>query len=205
MAFNPADGAERIDATSVRQRTWTDGEWERMLAAADERGDHLGMFLRLAWATGARRGELQKLRWSDVTELEHERLGASLWLRETKTGTDRTVFIAKDLYRLLQSHEQQHRREASDLVFPPLHGDLWSVGKPFREARKKAKLHTPDAKFGEVLNIHHIRHTWATRLGDSGATLAQLMAAGGWSTPQIAMRYMKRQEKQAAEAALLIA
>ena len=62
----------------------------------------------------------------------------------------------------------------------------------------------PDEKHQEVLTLYHIRHTWATRLGANGATLAQLMAAGGWKTAQMAMRYMKPQEAQAAEAAVLL-
>ena len=65
-------------------------------------------------------------------------------------------------------------------------------------------LDQSDEKYGEVPSIHHIRHTWATRLGDSGATLAQLMAAGGWRTAGMAMRYMRRKETQAAEAAALL-
>ena len=88
---------------------------------------------------------------------------------------------------------------------------LWSRPEPTRlrkagsAAREAAGIDKPDEKYGETLTIHHIRHTWATALGDSGATLAQLMAAGGWKTATVAMRYMKRKETQSAEAARLLA
>ena len=52
--------------------------------------------------------------------------------------------------------------------------------------------------------MHHVRHTWATRLGEKGATLQQLMAAGGWKTQSQPLRYMKLQEAQAKEAARLM-
>ncbi len=52
--------------------------------------------------------------------------------------------------------------------------------------------------------MHHIRHSRATRLGDSGASLAQLMSAGAWRTSTQAERYMKQKETQAAEAAVLL-
>jgi integrase len=78
------------------------------------------------------------------------------------------------------------------------------VATAHRRARKAAGLDQRDEGHGEVLSPHHIRHSWATRLGYSGTTLAQLMAAGGWKTASTATRYMKRKETQAQEAALLL-
>jgi integrase len=62
----------------------------------------------------------------------------------------------------------------------------------------------PDEKHGEIQNLHHVRHTWATRAGNGGATLRALMSAGGWRTPGMVSRYMKRKESQAMEAAVLL-
>ncbi|MEQ8783434.1 MAG: site-specific integrase [Roseibium album] len=205
VAFNVVNDQERLNDTEARHRTYTDSEWQAMLESADARNDMLAMFLRLAWATGCRKSELLKLRWVDVEQIEHEGLGASLTIADTKNREDRTVYISKSTYQLLQAHEQQFRKPTSSLVFPSRtkHG-RYNVDVPFREARDKAKLSEPDERYGEVLTMHHIRHTWATRLGENGATLAQLMAAGGWRTAAMAMRYMKRKEIQSAEAAMLL-
>ena len=205
MAYNIAEGQERADSTKRRERTYTSNEWDRLLDAADQRGDMLAMFLRLARATGARKSELLNLRWANVSEVEHDDLGASLYLRETKTNENRKVFVGKDLYRLLKAHEQEFRRPSSDLVFPARTKDgRYKVDSPFRKARAASKLDTPDPANGETLTVHHIRHTWATNLADSGASLAQLMAAGGWKTPQMAARYFKTKESQSAEAAYFL-
>ncbi len=206
VAFNVVEGQDRHDKTKQRKRVYTETEWAALLSAADDRTDMLAMFLRLSWATGARKSELLNLRWVDVEEVEHEALGAALWLRDTKTGEDRTVYIDKSTYELLRSHEQQFRRASSDLVFPSrTRGGTYKIDGPFREARDKADLSMADPKYGEVLTIHHIRHSWATRLGDNGASLAQLMAAAGWKTPGMAARYMHRKQSQSAEAAVLLA
>ena len=80
----------------------------------------------------------------------------------------------------------------------------YGVGVTFGEVRAKAKLDDVDPRYGERLTIHGIRRTFATELGKRGATLAQMRAAGGWTTAQTAMRYMQVDEDQAAEAALLV-
>ena len=38
MAFNIAEGQDRADSTKRRERTYTNGEWDRLLEAADDRG-----------------------------------------------------------------------------------------------------------------------------------------------------------------------
>jgi len=204
-AFNPVADQDRLNETDARHRIYTTDEWQALLAAADTRNDMLGMFLRITWETGCRKSEILRLRWVDVAEFEHDTLGARIELRDTKNREDRVVFLSKATHALLKHHQEQYAKETSPRVFPSrTRAGTWNPDPLFREARIAAGLDAPDAKFGEVLSIHHIRHTWATRLGDNGATLAQLMAAGGWRTAAMAMRYMKRKEAQSAEAAALL-
>jgi integrase len=48
------------------------------------------------------------------------------------------------------------------------------------------------------LTAHHVtRHTACSIAGNNGATLAELMALGGWDTPAMAMRYFHADAKQA--------
>lgn len=205
VSHNVMVDQERLNDSDRRERTYSDAEWRSLLEAADDAGGMIGMFLRLAWDTGARKGELLNLRWVDVEATDQKGLGAKLHLTDTKNREPRMVFISEDTYQLLQAHQQQYRIPSSALVFPArTTNGLWGVDSCFRDVRRKAGLAEPDERYGEVLTIHHIRHTWATRLGDSGVSLAQLMAAAGWKTPGMAERYMKRKESQSAEAALLL-
>lgn len=205
VASNVLHGQQRLNQTNKRRRTFTDAEWTKLLEVADQRDDMLAMFLRLAWATGLRKSELQRLRWLDVEPIEHDRLGARIEVRDTKNHEDRIVFIDKDLCRLLEAHRQRFAKPTSLLVFPArIHTAVWSVDPAFSEARRAAKLHEPDARYGEVLGLHHVRHSWASRLGDRGASLAQMMSSGGWKTPGMVSRYMRRTESQSMEAATLL-
>ena len=205
VAVNPIADQDRLNDSDARLRTYTTDEWKALIQAADSREDMLGMFLRLSWETGLRKSEVARLRWVDIEPFEHKTLSARVEIRDTKNREDRAVFLSKATHALLQQHEAKFRKPTSPLVFPSrTRAGEYAPDVPFREARTKAGLDAPDEKFGEVLSIHHIRHTWATRLGDSGASLAQLMAAGGWKTAGMAMRYMRRKEAQAAEAAALL-
>jgi integrase len=74
-----------------------------LLAAAEKRDPDLGMFVRMAAVTGARRGELCGLRWSDL-DLERGEIvisrsvthGPSSELVEKSTKTHRSRRIALD-------------------------------------------------------------------------------------------------------------
>jgi len=70
------------------------------------------------------------------------------------------------------------------LLFPSATGHhIWAptFAKPFREARQAAGR--PD------LRVHDLRHTGAVLAAQTGATLAELMARLGHTTPAMAMRY----------------
>ena len=85
----------------------------------------------------------------------------------------------------VKDHLRKHVRPAQDaLVFRAATGghlapaSLYRVYYPAREAAGR-----PDLRF------HDLRHTGATLAAVSGATLAELMARLGHSTPAAAMRY----------------
>ncbi len=197
VAANPMKSVKRAQGSSKKlRRVYTPEEWQALLEKADEEMAPLGLFLRLLRATGFRKSELCGLLWENVNESNREGLGASLYIPDSKSGSPRTVFIKPDLYKLLQAHEQQHRRDDEPRVF------TFKVDPIFRKVREDANLEQPD-KNGEYLTIHAIRRTFATELGKRGATLAQMRAAGGWKTAEQAMRYMQVDEDLAAEAALL--
>jgi hypothetical protein len=161
------DRPDRLNDTDTRTAPTPTTSGRSLLEAADARDDMLAMFLRLAWVTGCRKSELLKLRWVDIDPIEHDGLGAAISITDTKNHEDRTVYIDKATYALLKAHEQRYRKPSSLLVFPSrTKNGLYNVNVPFREARAAAELDQPDERYGEVLTIHHIRHTWATRLGE---------------------------------------
>jgi len=95
------------------------------------------------------------------------------------------VNIPPHLLPLVREHIANHAEPGRNgLLFPAANGGhlapstLYRVYYPAREAAGR-----PDLRF------HDLRHTGATLAAATGATLAELMARLGHSTPGAAMRY----------------
>jgi integrase len=151
------------------------------------------MVLLAAWC-GLRFGELAELRRGDVdlpAELLRVQRGVTradgeVYIGDPKShaGT-RAVSIPPHLMPMVTAHLEAHvGADPGALLFPARHGGnlapstLYKVWYPARE-----KAGRPDLRF------HDLRHTGATLAAATGATLADLMARLGHSTPAAALRY----------------
>ena len=214
-----ADANDRHKNSKSRERIIERYELDQLIEAAETIADESGLkgdrmlpiFLKISWQIGNRKSELLKLTWSRVKWIDDDPIiGAELIFNRgtTKTDSTRSAFISKDTAMLLRAHEQEFRSNESKRVFPPRKGKgpevVWKVDAPFRNARERAGLDQADEEYGEVLTLHHFRHSYATRLGDAGASLMQLMAGGGGKALAMAQRYTHEQKKQAREAATLL-
>ncbi|MGO0577133.1 tyrosine-type recombinase/integrase [Ornithinimicrobium panacihumi] len=148
-----------------------------------------------AWC-GLRFGEMAELRRRDVelrTGTLHVRRGVvrfegQVAVGEPKSGAGvRTIAIPPHLLPSLEAHLQEHVEGGRDaLLFssvkdPGLQVHPNTIYRHWYRARDAAGR--PD------LRIHDLRHTGAVLAAQSGATIAELMARIGHSTPQAAMRY----------------
>lgn len=151
------------------------------------------MTLLAAWC-GLRFGELAELRRKDVDVVNgvlRVRRGVVRVQGEAMVGTPkssagiRDVAVPPHLLPALKDHLAEHAQGGREgLLFPALGGGhlsptgLYSVFYPARE-----KAGRPDLRW------HDLRHTGAVLAASTGATLAELMARLGHSTPQAALRY----------------
>lgn len=160
-----------------------------------------------AWC-GLRFGELTELRRGDI-DLErravHVRRGVVRVDGQVTVGTPksqagvRDVAIPPHLLPLLQEHLDSHvAGSRTSLAFPSV-GDpdvqvhSNTVRRHWLRARRVAGR--PD------LRVHDLRHTGAVMAAQAGATLAELMARLGQSTPQAAMQYQHAAKGRDAEIA----
>ncbi len=97
----------------------------------------------------------------------------------------RTVAIPPHLIAVLRDHLAEHVGQGGKaLLFPARGGQhmapssLYKVWYPARAAAGRSDL-----------RFHDLRHTGATLAAATGATLAELMARLGHSTPAAALRY----------------
>jgi integrase len=182
-----------------RIRPATLAELTKLVDAMPER--YRVMVLLASWC-GLRFGELAELRRHDVdltNGVIHVRRGMVRAKADDPTGA-RLVLLVKDpksdggrrdvtipphLLPAVTDHVNRHAQVGPQgLLFPAGHGGhlvpstLYRVFYPARDAAGR-----PDLRF------HDLRHTGATLAAATGATLAELMARLGHSTPGAAMRY----------------
>lgn len=110
---NPVRKISKPKEPRGRVRFLSEDERERLLEACKvSRNPYLYTIVVLALATGARRGELLTLHWSDVTLQRH-----MLVFRETKNGETRAVPLVGHAWALLD-HLAMVKQPNTDLVFP---------------------------------------------------------------------------------------
>jgi len=192
VTVNPCqiDGAGQV-SRAHEVKTATLDELVAIVGAMPER-------LRLAVLLGAwcalRYGEIAELRRTDVDLRKgviRVRRGVSWPDGKPTVGTPKTkagvrdVHIPPHILPNVKEHLQEHTPLGADaLLFPALSGGHMhprTFGKAFDKARAAAGR--PD------LHFHDLRHTGAVLAAQTGATLAELMARLGHSTPGAAMRY----------------
>jgi len=173
---NPLARVSKKTEPQGRVRYLSDDERERLLDACrkSERKE-LYLIVLFALTTGMRRGELLGLRWQDV-DLERR----SAILHNTKNGDRRSVPIVPEVAELLREHGKVRRLD-NDLIFARDSAEVWTFDKAWRQALKAAKV--------KGFRFHDLRHTAASYLAMSGATVPELAAVLGHRTLQMVKRY----------------
>jgi integrase len=188
-----------------RPKVLTGSELSALVEAMPER--YRAMTLLAAWC-GLRFGELTELRRADVeggrvhVTRAVVRVDGEVIVGEPKSEAGRrTVAVPPHVWPAVVAHLDTHVGPEPDaLLFPARHGG-WlapaSLYRVFYPARKAAGR--PDLRW------HDLRHHGATLAAQAGATLADLMARLGHSTPQAAMIYQHAAEERDAALAARMA
>ncbi|MEH6487154.1 tyrosine-type recombinase/integrase [Hyphomonas oceanitis] len=146
------------------------------LVAAEATGEnpYALAIIRLLVLTGARKGEIESLRWQEV-DWQY----SYLRLADSKTG-QKLVMLNGAAIEVLQTVPRQN---TSDFVFPASRSDGYYEGTPkvWRRIRENAGL--------ENVRIHDLRHSFASIAVSGGASLPVIGALLGHSSPATTARY----------------
>ncbi len=177
LESNPMSRVKKLTEPRGRVRFLTDDEREGLLEACKEsRSKQLYPIVVLALSTGMRKGEILKLTW-DAVDLKK----GHLTLVDTKNGETRGVPVAGMALKLLRKHAKV-RRIDTQLVFPGREGEKpIEIKEAWEFALDRAKI--TDFRF------HDLRHTAASYLAMSGATLAEIAEILGHKTLAMVKRY----------------
>ena len=167
---NPCRSVKRPSPPQGRTRRLQPGEEERLLTACrSSRAWYLQHIVILAIETGARLGELTKLRWQDINLSS-----AVAHLHDTKNGENRRIPLSKAALRCLNAMPQ-----GIDGQLIPAQTD--SVKETFRAAVRRAGL--------KDLHFHDLRHEAVSRLFELGLNLMEVASISGHKTLQMLKRY----------------
>ena len=179
------------DETNDKGET-VDGERTRLLNVCKlSSNPNLHTIVVLALSTGMRQGEILNLRWPDV-DLDTGRI----ILHETKNGERRVVPLLGLALELLEAKDKARRdskvrRIDTDLLFPGRNPKRpVFIRTPWLEAVKAAGI--------EDLKFHDLRHSAASYMLMSGASLGEIAELLGHKTLQMVKRYSHLSESHAA-------
>ena len=165
-----------------RQRYLTPDECESLLTALKPHSEHVYFISVLSLDTGMRFSEIANLERQDVNIFAE-----SLFLRDTKSGRNRTVFMTDRIKELFQ---KMAFGKPDELVFPNRDGQkMKHISKTFDETVEKLGLNRgiTDSRYKAV--YHSLRHTHASRLLESGVDIYHVKELLGHQSIQTTERY----------------
>jgi integrase len=172
---NPCRRIERRPENNEVVRFLSEAERVALLEACKSaRWPKLYLFVLLALTTGGRRGELQRLRWSDV---DLDRRICSI--PTTKNGDPRVLPLTTSVVDVLRAHSESSQA----LVF----ASRLRPDKPYNYVSEWKKA----LGIAKVKNFrfHDLRHTCASYLAQSGATLLEIGDVLGHRQVSVTKRY----------------
>jgi integrase len=186
-----------IDNDSKRRdRILTDEERKRLLKACREsHWDKLYLLVLMAMVTGARKGELLNLRWSDINFKEN--FG---FLGDSKNGTSRELHFPPSVMNELK----RFQKIGNELIFPSEEkpGKPMDIRKAWLKALRAANINGRDILNAdgsvklERFTFHCLRHGFCSALSDSGQEINQIAKLAGHKSIQTTMRYIHQGRDQ---------
>ncbi|RFZ08109.1 site-specific integrase [Mycobacterium marinum] len=182
---------------------------EQLATIEETMPDQYRLMVPLAAWCALRFGELVELRRGDI-DLEESvvkiqraavRVDGGWLVGDPKSDAGvRDVAMPPHILPAVKAHLDRHvARGGNALLFPAKNGGHLqpsSLNRHYYKARTAAKRND--------LRWHDLRHSGATLAAQTGATLAELMARLGHSTPQAAMRYQHAAQGRDREIAALL-
>jgi integrase len=172
---NPVKKVSKERVHNQIERWLTLDEEKRLLAAAPK---WLKEIIIFAIHTGFRESEILDLKW-----LQIDLTRRTVTISEQKNRGIDTLPLGETVMRILREKARDHYKR-DDLVFPSANQTRLlnrNVFRAFSSATKKARI--------EDLRFHDMRHTFATRLVQSGVDLYTVQKLGRWKTTAMIMRY----------------
>jgi integrase len=196
LSFNPASRVPLPKSIPAIPTPWTFGELREFLEFS--KSHRLSFFFRLSAYTGARRGELLALKWTDfdgkaITISKNRVLAGKGVIEQNSTkggkGGQRRVALDPETVQLFIEHRKRQIEERllmgsswveTGYVFVQENGEPLDIGTPthlFQKLSKRAGLRS--------IRLHDLRHLHATELLQLGEPLHVVSDRLGHKDPMV--------------------
>jgi len=172
---NPARIIPSLPENNERTRFLSEAERTRLFRSCrNSHWDKLYLIVLLAITTGARKGELTRLRWNDI---DFDRRTA--YVATTKNGQPKVLPLTGSVIKELQLFNKNN----NSLIFASKVKKevAYCFTKPWKKALKDAEI--KDFRF------HDLRHSCASYLAQSGASLLEIADVLGHKQISVTKRY----------------
>lgn len=176
---NPVIQIRKLRESRGRTRFLSDEERDRLLTACQgSRNANLYPIVMLALSTGMRKGEILGLQWKDV-DLIRKRIV----LHETKNGEKRVVPLPRLALSLMAAQQNEGKPLENSFVFHKRNKPCQRIcmREAWVNALKRAKI--------EDFTFHDLRHSAASYLAMSGASLLEIAEVLGHKSLEMVKRY----------------
>lgn len=219
ISHNPAKGEKLTIPRVVNPKIeiFTKAEAAEMLKCLTEEDLMFQTFVQLAIITGARRGELAAIKFSDFDfdrcQLTISRAAVKLkdqpiTIKPPKDYEVRTVTVNRhciQLVKMLQEHYESEKKRlgnkwiGDEWVFTQWNGEIMNPQTPTKQFRLFLKKHGLKHR-----KLHSLRHTSATLLLYGGVNIRQVQARLGHSEIETTQKYLHYLTDADAEAANIL-
>lgn len=176
-----ADRDEAAKGARENHRQWLVNRGLEPVAAMaeDDYADHIQPMILLSINTGLRRGEMFKLRRSDI-DVEKQQL--KVRAAAAKSGKSRYIPLNAEAFKAVTRWMRQHPGGVDDLIFPGKDGKpMTNIDSSWRTVSAAAKL--------KDFRWHDLRHHFASRLVMSGVDLNTVRELLGHADLKMTLRY----------------
>ena len=172
---NPVRHIRPLPENNARTRYLSNDERSSLFKACrSSQWQQLYLIVLMAITTGARKGELIGLKWSDI---DFDRQLA--YISTTKNGEPKTLPLTESVIDELCKFNKQDGSLVFDSKVKP--GRAYCFTKPWKKALNEAGI--------EDFTFHSLRHTCASYLAMNGASLLEIADVLGHKQIQMTKRY----------------
>lgn len=181
---NPVGDVDKFKEPNGRTRFLSEDEIARLLdVCRNSQNPHLFNVVVIGISTGVRRGEIERMRWQDVSAD-----CTRITLPKTKNGEVRSVPLAATALKIVQKMKME-KGEDQIMLFPSPNDPNRAVDfrHAWEHALKVAKI--------ENFRFHDLRHTCGSHLAMNGANAIEIADVLGHKTLAMVRRYAHLSDK----------